>query len=759
MTMCNNGFGIILLAWSWLVNDALAAYHKGMTHALCRDADAQSTMSKDACQQECDKKGETCKGYAHTTDNSCTLCSSTQPSYDESKKSSAYFKKAYTCAVTTYAGAAYDVSEATFVGDVSIEGTGGQHDHSNYDKEDFVKFGMDNDRTKSLEVTGDNCVAAVFEHTQWGGWYASYTTGKHVIPGPGINIISSLKVRKLGCNGKAEVGTEDILLKCWAKGSTGATNQCRNTAYANHECPVSCGTCPHDKATGMQPKVCLTGNTYYRECRASGDPHYRGFTQNYYDFQTWGNIRLARSSTLDIAGKAKFEAQAYQCGKHSSHWSTQEGLALKIDGDIITITSVGHNNFKVKKNGVVVGWRNSHKSADNCFSFSHTFGHWGGQNRPYLNFVMQLDNGVLDISEGSCGTSHQTGLVPQGDSLFSDLELWQMCQNCGLNCGPAPTPDPTSSPTSYPTAAPTAEPTAEPTADPTAAPTESPTPAPTAEPTADPTAEPTPDPTAEPTPEPTAEPTPEPTAEPTAAPTAEPTAEPTAAPTAEPTAAPTAEPTAAPTDTPTSVPTSAPTKYPTTDLIQTLVDQCEKENNISYSEAQECCSVVQNDTVAGNAAFAGCIYDFCESKGAQTVCQEAADVIEGEKERWWTQQLIDGPTFEFFFEDSATLTKAYDEIVKVIDHNCFPEEVINEAFFSGRMRLVDNTSYRTDNPKYKFWDGADEAHDVEFPLFLLVWLDETQKGKKEGCALTMNQAETQHLTTWALAAVASIAFA
>jgi len=245
---------------------------------------------------------------------------------------------------------------------------------------------------------------------------------------------------------------------------------------------------------------------------------------------------------------------------------------------------------------------------------------------------------------------------------------------------------------------------------------------------------------------PTPEPTSEPTSEPTLAPTPEPTPEPTPDRTPKPTSEPTREPTPAPTPAPTLEPTPGPTPAPTTDLVSTLVDKECEENNVTFTEAQECCASV-NDT----DMFAGCIYDFCVSGGDKEACDDANDQVGGEIDRWWTTQLKTRPTFEIEVSDEDNLTFLYDKAIDVINNQCFPEEIVNEAFHMGRMRLVDNTSYQTDAPNYKFWDGGAKPAGIEYPILLLVWLDETQRGMNESCQMMQSGAASQQLIGWAMA--------
>lgn len=250
---------------------------------------------------------------------------------------------------------------------------------------------------------------------------------------------------------------------------------------------------------------------------------------------------------------------------------------------------------------------------------------------------------------------------------------------------------------------------------------------------------------------PTPEPTSEPTSEPTLAPTPEPTPEPTPDRTPKPTSEPTREPTQAPNPAPTLEPTPGPTPAPTTDLVSTLVDKECEENNVIFTEAQECCASV-NDT----DMFAGCIYDFCVSGGDKEACDDANDQVGGEIDRWWTTQLKTRPTFEIEVSDEDNLTFLYDKAIDVINNQCFPEEIVNEAFHMGRMRLVDNTSYQTDAPNYKFWDGGAKPAGIEYPILLLVWLDDTQRGMNESCQMMQSGAASQQLIGWVMAVVALV---
>merc|ERR1712178_100100 len=199
----------------------------------------------------------------------------------------------------------------------------------------------------------------------------------------------------------------------------------------------------------------------------------------------------------------------------------------------------------------------------------------------------------------------------------------------------------------------------------------------------------------------------------------------------------------------TSNPTSNPTQYPTSDLISTLVDECET-NNITFTAAQMCCASVENNS----DVFAGCIHDFCASGGDATSCRAALDGLQSKKARWWTEQLKVRPTFELLFPDEETLMMAYDEVVNVMNHQCFPNETLNEAFHMGRMRLVDNESYQTENPNYKFWDGRGKPENVDYPMYLLVWFDESQRGTRENCSLMTDSSVVQRQTSFILAVVA-----
>merc|ERR1712045_239315 len=612
---------------------------------------------------ECTTLKEKCKGYAYGN-GMCTLCNTTQPSYDATHNSSAYFKLAYTCAVTTYSQKSFKGKFATYVGDVSVQGNGGEHDHSNYDNQAFTQYGMDNDETNSIEVTGDKCVVAVFEHVNWGGSSKTYTTGKHTLGARWTNRVSSLKVRKLGCKtGKNEpVGTEDILLKCWASGTRASGYQCSNPAYANYECPVSCGTCSQDQATGVEPQKCYPGHTYFKECTSWGDPHYKGFSGRNYDHQGWGLYKLGSSKVLDGSGKAKFEAQVYQCGSTNrwgqrSRWSANKAFALRIDGDIITIT---HN--MVKKNGDIIASSTNFTSGDNCFSIRATGGLFGWMS-------MEMDAEIINTNEGVCGNSgaEWTREVIAEDSLFTNEELYQLCTSCGRTDCVRVTSNPTSNPTPVPTHNPTNVPTP------------------------------------------------------------------------------------APSNAPTSVPTSTPTQYPTSDLISTLVDGCEA-NSITFTAAQTCCASVENNS----AVFAGCIYYFCATGGDATACQAALDGLQSEKAWWWTEQLKVRPTFELLLPDEETLLLAYENVVNVMSQQCFPDETMNEAFHMGRMRLVDSESYQTENPNYKFWDGREKPENVGYPIYLLVWFDESQRGTRENCSLMTDSSVMQRPTSFIPAVVALV---
>jgi hypothetical protein len=229
------------------------------------------------------------------------------------------------------------------------------------------------------------------------------------------------------------------------------------------------------------------------------------------------------------------------------------------------------------------------------------------------------------------------------------------------------------------------------------------------------------------------------------------TSNPTSNPTPVPTHNPTNVPTPAPSNAPTSVPTSTPTQYPTSDLISTLVDGCEA-NNITFTAAQTCCASVENNS----AVFAGCIYDFCATGGDATACQAALDGLQSEKARWWTEQLKVRPTFELLLPDEETLLLAYENVVNVMSQQCFPDETMNEAFHMGRMRLVDSESYQTENPNYKFWDGREKPENVGYPIYLLVWFDESQRGTRENCSLMTDSSVMQRPTSFIPVVVALV---
>jgi hypothetical protein len=200
-----------------------------------------------------------------------------------------------------------------------------------------------------------------------------------------------------------------------------------------------------------------------------------------------------------------------------------------------------------------------------------------------------------------------------------------------------------------------------------------------------------------------------------------------------------------------SIPTSTQTQYPTSNLTSTLADEC-NESNVTLTEAQLCCASVENNS----KVFAGCIYDFCASGGDTNACQAALDGLQSEKARWWTAQLEVRPTFELLFPDEKTLMMAYDEVVNVMNQQCFPNETLNEAFHMGRMRLVDNESYQTENPNYKFWDGRGKPENADYPMYLLVWFDESQRGTRENCSLMTDSSVMQRPTSFIPAVVALV---
>jgi len=187
-------------------------------------------------------------------------------------------------------------------------------------------------------------------------------------------------------------------------------------------------------------------------------------------------------------------------------------------------------------------------------------------------------------------------------------------------------------------------------------------------------------------------------------------------------------------------------------LVATLIDKECEANNVTFTEAQECCASVKDD----DGMFAGCIFDFCVSGGDKEACDDAIGQIGGEIDRWWTTQLKTNATFEIEVADEDSLTYLYEKAIGVIDNQCFPVETVNEAFHMGRMRLVDSTSYKTAEPNYKFWDGGPKPAGINYPVLLLVWLNETQRGMKEGCQMMQNGATSQQLIGWVMAVVAFV---
>merc|ERR1712045_298424 len=165
------------------------------------------------------------------------------------------------------------------------------------------------------------------------------------------------------------------------------------------------------------------------ECTSGGDPHFKGFSDRRYDHHGWGLYKLGSSKVLDGSGKAKFEAQAYQCGStwggKRSGWRANKAFALRIDGDIITITQ-----NMVKKNGDIIASSTNFTSDDNCFSIRAS-GTWG--TGFFGQMSMEMDAEILNMNDSVCGSSGAwwTTEVTAEDSLFTNEELYQLCTSCG----------------------------------------------------------------------------------------------------------------------------------------------------------------------------------------------------------------------------------------------------------------------------------------------------------------------------------------
>jgi hypothetical protein len=114
-----------------------------------------------------------------------------------------------------------------------------------------------------------------------------------------------------------------------------------------------------------------------------------------------------------------------------------------------------------------------------------------------------------------------------------------------------------------------------------------------------------------------------------------------------------------------------------------------------------------------------------------------------------TTTLNPTPTFPFFFEDPKALEEAYDIVHHVLDSHCFPEDILDRAFFDDRLRL------RGNNGDVVVWDGSAAPTDVEFPVHLYIWLDLSERGAKDNCTVstlhaTVSSAYMMATATWAL---------
>jgi hypothetical protein len=97
-----------------------------------------------------------------------------------------------------------------------------------------------------------------------------------------------------------------------------------------------------------------------------------------------------------------------------------------------------------------------------------------------------------------------------------------------------------------------------------------------------------------------------------------------------------------------------------------------------------------------------------------------------------TTTTIGPATFPIPVNSKAEAQDLFHVIKNLLDVNCFPDEVFEEAFTDNRIRLEE-----VESGKQYIWDGGPAPDGAVFPMILKIWVNESQAGTKPECTVSL----------------------
>merc|ERR1719277_1863239 len=88
-----------------------------------------------------------------------------------------------------------------------------------------------------------------------------------------------------------------------------------------------------------------------------------------------------------------------------------------------------------------------------------------------------------------------------------------------------------------------------------------------------------------------------------------------------------------------------------------------------------------------------------------------------------------GPaTFQIWVENEEEAQDLFNVVKGVLDENCFPDGVFEEAFNDDRIRLEE-----VESGKRYIWDGGLAPQGAVYPMILNIWVNESKRNTKPNC--------------------------
>jgi len=95
-----------------------------------------------------------------------------------------------------------------------------------------------------------------------------------------------------------------------------------------------------------------------------------------------------------------------------------------------------------------------------------------------------------------------------------------------------------------------------------------------------------------------------------------------------------------------------------------------------------------------------------------------------------TTTTLGAPTFPIGpLNKAEDVLNLFNVVKQLLEDACYPDNTFKDAFNDDRIRLKEQKS-----GKQTIWDGGSAPEDAEFPLWLNIWVDESQRGTKPNCS-------------------------